>query len=171
MRLFALILCTQVLIGCRKAEGPEAKVVQRNAEVEITRAQPILPALQIHMGAASIKAEVARSVTEVKTGMMFRTNLTESDGMLFVFPYPQKVGFWMKNTTVPLSCAYINAEGRIEEIHQLEPLSTQSVMSASGNIQFALETSQGWFERNAVKTGMVVRSENGDLRKMVYNAR
>jgi uncharacterized membrane protein (UPF0127 family) len=95
--------------------------------------------------------------------MMFRTNLAENAGMLFVFPQPFQASFWMMNCPLPLSAAYIDPDGVIQEIHKLEPHNTNSVVAASNNVQFVLETNQGWFNRHHVTTGMVVRTEYGSL--------
>jgi len=69
----------------------------------------------------------------------------------------------MMNTYVPLSAAYINPDGIILEIHKLEPRNTNSVVAASDQIRYVLETTQGWFDRHNVRTGMVVRTEHGSL--------
>ena len=89
-------------------------------------------------------AELARTGVQQQTGMMFRTNLAENAGMLFPLPYSQSASFWMKNCPLPLSIAYIDPDGVIQEIHDLEPQNTNSVVSASNNIRFALETPRGW---------------------------
>ena len=108
--------------------------------------------------------ELALTDQQQRTGMMFRTNMPENEGMLFVFPFPHRAGFWMMNTYVPLSAAYINPEGVILEIHKLEPLNTNSVDAATDQIQYVLETPQGWFERHNIAPGTVVRTEFGPLK-------
>jgi len=113
-------------------------------------------------------AELARTGIQQQTGMMFRTNLAENAGMLFPLPYSQSASFWMKNCPLPLSIAYIDPDGVIQEIHDLEPQNTNSVVSASNNIRFALETPRGWFDRHQVRTGMVVRTESGSLMKTFF---
>jgi uncharacterized protein len=95
--------------------------------------------------------------------MMFRTNLAENAGMLFPLPFTQRASFWMKNCPLPLSAAYIDPDGVIQEIHDLQPHNTNAVMAASNNIRFVLETSQGWFGRHNVRVGMTVRTERGSL--------
>ena len=95
--------------------------------------------------------------------MMFRTNLAENAGMLFVLPVPERASFWMMNCPLPLSAAYINPEGVIQEIHDLEPYNTNSVVAASDRVQFVLETNQGWFGRHNITAGMLVRTERGTL--------
>jgi uncharacterized membrane protein (UPF0127 family) len=88
--------------------------------------------------------------------------------MLFVFPQPMQAAFWMKNTLVPLSAAYIDPEGTILEIHDLQPLNTNAVVASSFHIQYVLETKQGWFARNNVNTGMVVQTERGPLQSTFF---
>jgi len=102
---------------------------------------------------------------EVETGMMFRTNMAENEAMIFVLPYVQQARFWMANCPHPLSVAYINTDGVIEEIHHLEPFNTNNVVAKATNIRFALETPQGWFDRHHVSTGAVVRTERGSLKQ------
>jgi uncharacterized protein len=74
----------------------------------------------------------------------------------------------MKNTILPLSAAYIAPDGTILEIHDLQPQDTNAVVAATANIEFVLETRQGWFQRNHVGIGTVVGSEQGPLHK-VFN--
>jgi uncharacterized membrane protein (UPF0127 family) len=100
---------------------------------------------------------------QTRTGMMFRKTMGTNDGMVFSLGYDQQASFWMKNCFVPLSVAYIDAEGTIEEIHPLQPQDITPVLSATNNIRFALETPQGWFDQHHVTPGMVVRTERGTL--------
>ena len=108
-------------------------------------------------------AELCANPREVQTGMMFRKSMGTNDGMLFTLFYPQRAAFWMKNCYVPLSVAYIDPDGVIEEIHPLQVQDTNTVYSTATNIRFALETPQGWFDQHHVTTGMVVRTERGSL--------
>ena len=129
----------------------------------MTNAQPKLPTLKLWLGAQELTAELALTPRQIATGMMFRTNLAESEAMLFVFRFPHRTSFYMKNTIVPLSCAYIDSEGIIREIHDLQPLNENPVEAASDEIQYVLEVKQGWFERNRVPVGTLVRTERGSL--------
>jgi uncharacterized protein len=126
-------------------------------------ANPKLPTVRLWLGSEQMDAEKCVTQLQIETGMMFRKSMGENDGMIFSLGYPQQAGFWMKNCFVPLSVAYIDSEGVIEEIHPLEPQNTNSVFSATNNIRFALETPQGWFDRHHVTTGMVVRTDKGSL--------
>lgn len=116
-------------------------------------AQLALPAITISVGGKAVTAEVADEPQERVTGLMFRKNLASDSGMLFVMPEPEHAAFWMKNTTLPLSVAYINESGLILEIHDLRPLNEKPVPSAFSNIAYALEMEQGWFARNGILAG------------------
>jgi uncharacterized membrane protein (UPF0127 family) len=99
-----------------------------------------------------------------QTGMMFRTNIQETDSMLFVLPVTQQANFWMKNCPESISCAYIDLNGVIQEIHHLEHNDTNGVLSAEDNIRFVLETSDGWFDRHNIHTGVTISTARGSLR-------
>jgi len=147
--------------GCRKA-APPATVPAAIPGLP-TAAQPKLQTMKLWLGAEEMEAELALTGVQQQTGMMFRTNLAENAGMLFVLPVPERASFWMMNCPLPLSAAYIDPEGVILEIHDLEPHNTNAVVATSDRIHFVLETSQGWFGRHNVTTGMVVRTERGSL--------
>jgi hypothetical protein len=119
--------------------------------------------MKLWLGREEIAAELAIKPVEVATGMMFRKEMGEHEGMLFVFARPHRAAFYMKNTYVPLSAAYINGEGTILEIHDLEPLDESSVEAATDQVQYVLEMKQGWFARHNVSTGAVIRTEFGKL--------
>ena len=99
-----------------------------------------------------IYAELAATPEQREKGLMFRKELDSLEGMIFVFEKEKKVSFWMKNTHIPLSVAYINKRGIIKEIHDLQPESLNPVPS-SYSILYALEMNQGFFEENGIFTG------------------
>jgi uncharacterized membrane protein (UPF0127 family) len=115
--------------------------------------QPPLPEVSLRVGSTSLQVEVADEDHERVAGLMYRTDLDEGRGMLFVFPAPQPMGFWMRNTTIPLSIAYINAAGVIREIHDLQPLHEVPTESTFRDLVYALEVPQGWFSRHKVLPG------------------
>ena len=119
--------------------------------------------MKIYLGAETLDAELALTEKEEMTGMMFRTNIQEADSMLFVLPQPQRAAFWMTNCPESISAAYISTDGAIEEIHHLEKNDSIPVVATNDNIQFVLETSEGWFTRHNVNIGMLVRTEHGSL--------
>jgi len=102
-----------------------------------------------------VKAEIARSDEERNKGLMFRKKLTDGEGMLFVYERDQVLSFWMKNTYVPLSIAFIASDGRIVDIKDMYPHDESSVLS-SRSVRYALEVPQGWFSRAGVLHGDII---------------
>lgn len=111
----------------------------------------------------SLDAELALTSEQEMTGMMFRTNIQETDAMIFVLPEPQRASFWMKNCPESISAAYITADGTIQEIHHLEQNDTNSVMAARNDIRFVLETKEGWFTRHNIGVDTAIITEKGPL--------
>ena len=136
-----------------------------------TQAQPKLQTMKLWLGTEEMVVELALTQLQVQTGMMFRTNIAENEGMLFVFQMPYRAAFWMMNTRVPLSAGYIDPDGVLLEIHDLQPHNTNSVAAATDRVQFVLETSQGWFQRHNVGVGTVVRTEHGSLQETFLHKR
>jgi uncharacterized membrane protein (UPF0127 family) len=159
--LLAIAVCGGCTGGCNKPASPGAS--PEAGPSLPTAAQPKLQTMKLWLGAEEMVAELALTGEQQQTGMMFRTNLAEKAGMLFVFPMPHRASFWMKNCPLPLSAAYIDPDGVILEIHDLQPHNTNSVEASSERVQFVLETNQGWFGRHHVTPGMVVRTERGTL--------
>lgn len=115
--------------------------------------QTNLPKATLTLGTNSLTVQIAADDASRERGLMSRTNLSENEGMLFVFPQARPVSFWMKDTPVPLSIAYVGPSGRILEIHDLRPLDETPVPSASESVAYALEVAQGWFLRHRVLAG------------------
>jgi uncharacterized membrane protein (UPF0127 family) len=115
-----------------------------------------------------MNTEMAVTEIQEQTGMMYRTNMGTNDGMIFVFSTPMRASFWMMNTILPLSAAYISPDGTILEIHDLQPHDTNAVVADSGNIQYVLETPQGWFKSNNISVGTVIKTEKGSLRHVFF---
>jgi uncharacterized protein len=105
---------------------------------------------------AAVKAEIASSREERNNGLMFRKKLPDGEGMLFVFESDQVLSFWMKNTYIPLSIAYIAHDGKIIDIKDMTPHDTSSVVSTR-SVRYALEVPQGWYSRSGVRTGDMVK--------------
>jgi uncharacterized membrane protein (UPF0127 family) len=100
----------------------------------------------------TLQVEIARSDEEKQQGLMYRKSLADGWGMLFVFDRDQIMSFWMKNTLIPLSIAYIKSDGIIVEIRDMRPLDESPIRSSRG-VRYALEAPQGWFERAGVGAG------------------
>ncbi len=114
-----------------------------------------LPTEQISVGGINLTVEIADERDERQKGLMERESMPDDHGMLFVFPSDQEMSFWMKNTTIPLSIAYIASDGRILEIHDLTPLSEIAVRS-SRSARYALEVNQGMFDTWGVSVGDLI---------------
>jgi uncharacterized membrane protein (UPF0127 family) len=103
-------------------------------------------------GPVQVEAELARTEAERTTGLMFRTSLEDGRGMLFIFDRDEVLSFWMKNTLIPLSIAYIAYDGTITDIRDMYPGDLRGVGS-SRSVRYALEAPQGWFGRAGIRTG------------------
>jgi uncharacterized membrane protein (UPF0127 family) len=104
-------------------------------------------------------AEIAKTDEERAQGFMYRKEVKAGEGMLFVFDRDQIMNFWMKNTFVPLSIAYISSDGIILEIHDLTP-HREAPVSSSRSARYALEVPQGWFETENVQIGDRLSNES-----------
>jgi uncharacterized membrane protein (UPF0127 family) len=112
-----------------------------------------LKTVELKIVNADLNAEVADTPQTSQNGLMFRDSLPENRGMLFVFEHPKTAFFWMKNTKIPLSIAFIDSTGKILEIKSLKPLDETTVPSASDRVAFALEVNEGWFGRHGISPG------------------
>lgn len=139
------------------------QINNQRADLVPTHAQAKLPTMMIYLGNQTLEPELALTTKEQITGMMFRTNIQETDAMLFVLHSPQQASFWMKNCPESLSAAYIGPDGVIEEIHQFEANDSTPVFSTNNNIQFVLETKDGWFQRHDIGQGMAITTAKGTL--------
>jgi uncharacterized protein len=150
------------LAACQKpAAAPGA--APAGDPTESGRPQPRLPTIKLWLGAHEVVAEVARTPLEHQIGMMWRTNLAEMEGMIFIFDEPDRRSFWMRNTLVPLDIAYLAPDGALLEVRAGQPRNETPLPSETDRVQFVLEMRQGWFQRNQVKPGMAVRTEKGTL--------
>ena len=134
---FALLLLTSCLFPLQAAPQPQSD----------------LPKVALILGTNTLSAEIAADESARERGLMSRTNLNDNEGMLFVFPQPRPVTFWMKDTPLPLSVAYISSSGKILETHDLKPFDETPVPSASSSVVYALEVAQGWFLKHGILPG------------------
>ena len=100
-----------------------------------------------------LTVEIADTPQASENGLMFRDSLPEDRGMLFLFEQPKKASFWMRNTKIPLSIAYIDSTEKILEIKSMSPLDETVVPSSSDQVAYALEVNQGWFVRHGISSG------------------
>ncbi|MBV8376015.1 MAG: DUF192 domain-containing protein [Verrucomicrobia bacterium] len=139
-----LLACGQILLfaGCEQKAAETSAFGLRVAELKISK--------------VPLTAEIADTPQAAENGLMFRDSLPENRGMLFIFEQPRKAEFWMRNTRIPLSIAYIDSTGRILEIKSMNPMDETVVPSTSDEVAYALEVNQGWFARHAIAPGAKV---------------
>ncbi len=138
LRLAVMVIMTCALSGCTHSLD---RIIVRSAGREIT-------------------AEVARTDSEREKGLMGRTHLGPAEGMLFVFDRDEHLEFWMKNTPLPLSIAFLSAEGKILEIRDMEPFDLRTIRSRF-SARYALEMNKGAFQSLGIAEGDLVTFPQG----------
>ena len=114
--------------------------------------QTTLPRVKLGAGMHQIDAQVAATQDQRMTGLMFRQEMPQQEGMLFVFEYPSQQCFWMKNTLLPLSVAFVADDGTIVNIEDMAPQTLDSHCSARP-VRYVLEMNKGWFAKKGIKAG------------------
>ncbi len=110
----------------------------------------------IEFNGIKLYIEIAMTDQERMMGLMFRQSLPQNNGMLFIFEKEQVLNFWMKNTSIPLSIAYIRENGLIIGIYDMKPYD-ETPISSVYPCKYALEVNQSWFDKNNIKTGDTIR--------------
>ena len=135
MKIFRLVLVLLVVFfsfSCKKSD--------------------VLQTQNLKINQWKLTVEIADTLETQEKGLMGRDSLDEDKGMLFVYDRDSRKSFWMKNTKIPLSLAYIATDGTIREIYDLEPLSTK-IVDSKYSVRYVLEVNQGAFERHGIKIG------------------
>ncbi len=112
-----------------------------------------LEKVTLHVGKASLATEIAATPAQQERGLMYVTKMPDNDGMIFLLPKITTATFWMKNTLIPLSIAFIDKEGVILEIHDMKAMDETITRSDSNKVACALETNLHWFALNGIKPG------------------
>jgi len=118
--------------------------------------QEKLPAVELTAGMHRIVAEVAATPQQQMIGLMHRKEMPQHEGMLFAFEQPSPQCFWMRNTLLPLTIAFIDDDGRIVNLADMQPMTEASHCSAKP-VRFTLEMHQGWFAKRGLKAGSRLR--------------
>jgi len=149
--VFILSLLLLAQSGCARNRGPQPQS---------------LPKANITIGERSIAVEIANTPEQRAIGMMYRRKLGPDEGMLFVFERDQNLSFYMKNTFVPLSIAFIRSDGLISNIANMEPRTLTPHHSRTPS-RYALEMPQGWFAEHGIQaeTKVEIPSELAALGK------
>jgi uncharacterized protein len=117
-----------------------------------------LPAIRLSTGMHVLQVMVAQTPEQLSTGLMFRKTMGTNDGMLFVFDEPSQQCFWMKNTLLPLSIAFIDDTGTVANIDDMKPQTLDSHCSTKP-VRFVLEMNVGWFDKRGIKAGSKFQGE------------
>lgn len=120
--------------------------------------QTNLPRVRLSAGMHQIDAQVAQTPDQRATGLMHRKEMPQHEGMLFVFEQPSVQCFWMKNTLLPLSTAFVADDGTVVNVADMQPLSLDSHCSARP-VRYVLEMNQGWFAKKGIKPGAKLAGE------------
>ena len=140
--LSLLALLTPTMATSAKAQEPQTNL-QRTA---------------IQAGMFQIDAQIANTPQQRQIGLMFRKDMPTHEGMLFIFEEPQKLCFWMKNTLLPLTAAFVDDDGGIVNLVDMQPQSTDSHCSEKP-VRYVLEMNQGWFAKKKIGKGYKLKSQ------------
>jgi hypothetical protein len=138
-RLVAALSAFAFALSCVAQDGPQK-----------------LAAVRLNAGIHNIQAEVAQTPDERATGLMFRRTMPANDGMLFAFEEAGTQCFWMKNTLLPLSVAFVADDGTIVNIDDMQPQTLDSHCSTRP-VRYVLEMNKGWFSKRGIKAGMKLK--------------
>lgn len=133
-----------------------ALVIMLNGTAFAQSPQTDLPRTVLSVGIHQIQVQVARSQEQHATGLMFRTEMPQQEGMLFEFSSPSQQCFWMKNTLIPLTAAFVSDDGTIVNLEDMQAQTTASHCSTKP-VRFVLEVNQGWFTKRGLKAGAKLR--------------
>lgn len=111
-----------------------------------------LPRMRLSLGLFQIDAQVAATPEQRTIGLMFRREMPTHEGMLFIFEQPSPQCFWMKNTLLPLTAAFVADDGTIVNLVDMKPLTTDPHCSLKP-VRYVLEMNQGWFAKKGLKAG------------------
>ena len=150
MGLFASVGCAPPAEGDSPATRADA--TPESSSQQARRAAPAPGTAWVVFGADTVVAEVARTADERAQGLMYRQEVPDGTGMLFVFETSEVRSFWMQNTYVALDIAFLDASYTVVDIQQMEPLTTDSHESR-GAAMFALEVRKGWFAEHGIAPG------------------
>ena len=139
LRIFSFTILIVLLIGLGSCSAYE-----RFEEINLV--------IETGEGRVTLRTEIARTQEEQSQGYMHRRSINDGEGMLFYNDSDRVLSFWMRDTHVPLSIAFISSDGRILEIYDMEPLSLEPIRS-SRSVRHALEVPQGWFARAGIRIG------------------
>jgi uncharacterized membrane protein (UPF0127 family) len=138
---FLPLFLMALLCGC----GPESGTGTDPLDVDAY--------LPLKIREIELEAQIVLTQAEQSKGLMYRDTLGENQGMLFPYPSPRRLSFWMANTRIPLDIGFFDETGLLCEVHRMVPFDTTPTQSRGRDLQFALEMNSGWFARNGLFPG------------------
>jgi uncharacterized membrane protein (UPF0127 family) len=128
------------------------------ANAHAQQPQTQLQRTKLSAGMYQIDAQVAQTPEQRQIGLMFRKEMPQAEGMIFVFEQPATQCFWMRNTLLPLTAAFVADDGRIVNLEDMQPQTDESHCSLEP-VRYVLEMNQGWFARKNLKKGLKLGGE------------
>ena len=141
-RFFTFLALSAALLTFAQAQEPQSNL-QRT---------------KLSAGMYQIDVQIAQTPEQRQIGLMFRKEMPQAEGMIFVFEQPATQCFWMRNTILPLTAAFVADDGRIVNLVDMKPMSEDSHCSKEP-VRFVLEMNQGWFSRKNIKEGSKLGGE------------
>ncbi|CAA2104665.1 DUF192 domain-containing protein [Variovorax paradoxus] len=120
--------------------------------------QTDLQRTQLSIGLYKIDTQIAQTPRQREIGLMFRKEMPQAEGMIFVFEQPATQCFWMRNTILPLTAAFVADDGRIVNLVDMQPMTENSHCSLEP-VRYVLEMNQGWFAKKNIKKGAKIGGE------------
>lgn len=133
------------------------------AQAQVT-AQLNLPRIKLSAGMHLMDVQLAMTPDQRSTGLMFRHEMPQNEGMLFIFEQPSPQCFWMKNTLLPLTAAFVADDGTITNLADMKPQTTNTHCSVKP-VRFVLEMNQGWFAKRGIKAGFKLGGKPFEARR------
>jgi len=154
---FGIVLTFTTISSQSLSSDQNKPAAQNNTKTDPKEIKPIDEVWRVVFHNAKGKdivldVEVARTPRDKERGLMFRKSLPKNRGMIFVYDKPEEMSFWMQNTFIPLSIAYIHEKKFISSIHDMKPLSLD-IISSEVPALYAIEVNMGWFKNNFILTG------------------
>jgi len=144
-----------MFLGLTRVFGAGCLALAVAGPARAATANEALPTIPLSINGHKIVVEVAATPERRSLGLMNRFSLQPDHGMLFVFDYPEPQAFWMKNTFIPLSIAFVAADGRIINVDEMQP-HDESTHTSRGPALYAIEMRKGWFTERGIKSGDVI---------------
>jgi len=144
-----------MFLGLTRVFGAGCLALAVAGAARAATANEALPTIPLSINGHKIVVEVAATPERRSLGLMNRFSLQPDHGMLFVFDYPEPQAFWMKNTFIPLSIAFVGPDGKIINIDEMQP-HDESTHTSRGPALYAIEMRKGWFTERGIKSGDAV---------------